>query len=283
VTLREAVALSLNIDPSKSRELLGFGERKMFEKRLALAKRCLGDNLPGPLNFAVWHYEDAEPVVSLKAFATWAISVDWQIPSALAELSGSTGRPLRDPEPPTAIVYPCQPSSEEYRLSATDAFDVQLGWIGFTDALKIIGSDAWQAVRKAIRHEALRARCSADGVTRDLKPHWLDFLAFDQPNEGVLWFDREMARRAQTRDLSLDPVPDRASEIVLPLTQCRELWQACAWPERSAISPGADPPPFRAADNPPTADTLNNLLPENADPFMPTGAPGRPSTGMHVI
>jgi len=45
VTLREAVALSLNIDPSKSRELLGFGERKCSKngwrwQSAALATTC---------------------------------------------------------------------------------------------------------------------------------------------------------------------------------------------------------------------------------------------------
>jgi hypothetical protein len=251
VTLREPVALSLNIDPARSLELLSFHERREFEKRQALATRCLGEALDGPLNWAVVHYEGAEPVVSFKAFATWAIDVDWQIPAELAQLASSTGRPVRDSEPPAAIAYQRQQSPGENRPSATDAFDVQLGWIGLAHALEIIGSGAWEAVQKAIRREALRARCRADGVTRDLKPHWLDFLGFDHPHEDVLWFDREKAWRARTRDLSLDPVPERASDIVLSLAQCRELLPVCAWPQGSAFSPGADHPPFHASARPP--------------------------------
>lgn len=281
VTLREAVALSLNIDPARSLELLSFHERREFEKRQALAKRCLGEGLDGPLNWAVVHYEGAEPVVSLKAFATWAIDVDWQIPAALAQLASSTGRRVRDPEPPAALADQRQLLSEENRPNATDAFDVQLGWIGLAHACEIIGSRAWEAVQKAIRREALRARCRADGVTRDLKPHWLDFLAFDQPREDVLWFDREKAWRARTRDLSLDPVPERALDIVLSLAECRELWPVCTWPQGSAFSPGADHSPFYVSARPPTANT--GLSPESGDFFMPTGAPGRPSRGMHVI
>jgi len=110
-------------------------------------------------------------------------------------------------------------------------FDLRLGWIPLANALEVIGTDAWEAVKKVIRREALRARCRADGITRDLKPHWLDFLAFDYPDEDVLWFDQEKVWRARTRDASLEGVPDRASEIVLLLAQCRELWPEVAWPE----------------------------------------------------
>jgi hypothetical protein len=58
VTLHEAVALSLNIDPKQlrrasTRALMAgrqFDEGPQFERRLALANRCLGDTLPGPVN-----------------------------------------------------------------------------------------------------------------------------------------------------------------------------------------------------------------------------------------
>jgi hypothetical protein len=98
VTLREAVALSLDLDPNRSRELLNSYERQSFEKRLALANRCLGHSLPGPLNFAQSHYFDAEPVVRLAAFAAWAIGVDLQVPSALAKLSSTTEGSARHPQ-----------------------------------------------------------------------------------------------------------------------------------------------------------------------------------------
>jgi len=230
VTLREGIALSMNLDPARSRELLGSHARQEYEKRLALATRCLGDGLPAPENWAVVHYEGAEPVVRLKAFVTWALGVDWQIPAVLAELVGSGRQLVRSAELP-ATGDKHQPGLKESRPSAPDAFDVQLGWIALTDVLKIVGTGAWEAVSKAIQRGALRARCRADGITRDLKPLWLDFLVFDHPDEDVLWFDRENVWRARTRDASLEPVPNRASEIVLSLAQCRELWPEVAWPE----------------------------------------------------
>src|SRR5206468_1004399 len=67
-------------------------------------------------------------------------------------------------------------------------------------------------------------RCRADGITHDLKPDWLDFLAIDHPNEDVMWFDRERVWPARTGGAPLEPMPDRASEIVLALAQCRDLW-----------------------------------------------------------
>lgn len=225
LTLREAIALSMNLDPARSRELRGSYERQEYEKRLALATRCLGDSLPGPLNFAVWRYEGAEPVVRLKSFATWVSGVDLEIPPALAELVSTTERPARNTAPSAA--------GNDAAVRDIDAFNVRLRWIPLADGLEIIGTDAWEAVKNAIRREALRARCRADGITRDLKPHWLDFLAFDDPAEDVLWFDREKVWRARTRDASPEPVPDRASEIVLLLAQCRELWPEVAWPEAS--------------------------------------------------
>jgi hypothetical protein len=126
-----------------------------------------------------------------------------------------------------------EPGPKQPAAHVVQHFDIRLGWIPLTDALDIIGTGAWEAVEKAIRLETLQARCRADGTTRDLKPHWLDFLAVERPGEDSLWFDREKAWRAQRRDPSLEPVPDRASEIVLTLTGCRELWPDCAWPEAS--------------------------------------------------
>jgi hypothetical protein len=116
-------------------------------------------------------------------------------------------------------------------IPAISDFDLRLGWIPVSDALQIIGGDAWPHVRKAIRREALRARCRADGITREFKPHWLDFLAYDAPANGTLWFDREKFWRARTRDASVEPVPDRASEIVLALAECLQLSPDRDWPE----------------------------------------------------
>ena len=99
VTLREAVALSLELDPNWRRELPDSYERQSFEKRLALANRCLGDTLHGPLNFAAWHYLGVEPVVRLADFAAWAVGVGLEVPPALAKLVRTAERLARDAEP----------------------------------------------------------------------------------------------------------------------------------------------------------------------------------------
>src|SRR5882762_5634217 len=91
VALHEAVALSLNIDPKQlrrasTRSLMAgrrFAEGPEFERRLALANRCLGDSLPGPTNWRDMYINDAGPMVRLPDFVAWAHSVEWQIPPEL--------------------------------------------------------------------------------------------------------------------------------------------------------------------------------------------------------
>jgi hypothetical protein len=191
---------------------------------------------------------------------------------------------------------------------AISDFDLRLGWIPLARALEIIGTAAWKAVKKAIQHEAVRARCRVDGIMRDLRPHWLNFLAFDRPDEDVLWFDREKVWRARTQDASLEPVPDRASEIVLSLAQCRELWPNCAWP-KSGHPPHElghqdewittaeffrhfTPSRGRASSAGPEhirtepANAKPEGGPERAgedDALSHSGFPGRPSKGRHLI
>jgi hypothetical protein len=94
VALHEAVALTLNIDPKQlrrasTRNLLAgrqFEEGPEFEMRLALAKRCLGDTLPGPLNSVSLDFEGGTATVRLREFAKWALSVEWHIPPELTRL-----------------------------------------------------------------------------------------------------------------------------------------------------------------------------------------------------
>jgi hypothetical protein len=162
-------------------------------------------------------------------------------------------------------------------------FDVRLGWIPFGKALKIIGRGALEEVKKAIQREALRAGCRADGIWRNLKPHWLDFAALTHSDEiqDVLWFDQEKVSRARTRDPSLEPVPDRASEIMLSLAQCRGLWPKCDWPEGDVTASATHPRPVHASAHPTTTSTEDR--PQAQGLFMPTGAPGRPSKGMHFV
>lgn len=140
VALHEAVALSLNLDPKRLRRasthalLAGkqFDEGLEFERRLALANRCLGDTLPGPLNIAAWHYEDAKPLVRLRDFAVWADSVEWHIPLELARLtgneqSGEGAEFAQQPEPGAGIVMP------EGRRAGAPA---RVGLTKFDDGLK---------------------------------------------------------------------------------------------------------------------------------------------------
>jgi hypothetical protein len=90
--------LSTNIDPNRSRDLLAFHERRKFEKRLALARRCLYESLPRPLNWLAVRYEEAEPIVRLRDFAVWAHSVEWDVPLELTALRSSAARRSHGPQ-----------------------------------------------------------------------------------------------------------------------------------------------------------------------------------------
>jgi hypothetical protein len=128
-------------------------------------------------------------------------------------------------------------SRSEESANALHEFDIRLGWIRVTAALEIIGlvsgDLAWQQMKRAIQRKALPARCRADGVTRDLEPHWLDFPAWDRPDGDVFWIDREKAWRRTGRptDRAGLSVPDRADNVVVSLTHCAILWPDCAWPK----------------------------------------------------
>jgi hypothetical protein len=118
VTLHEAAALSLNIDPKQlrrasTRALMAgrqFDEGPEFEQRLALAKRCLGDTLPGPVNHMAVRYYDEPAAVRLRDFAAWAHSVEWQIPPELARVAagGDQSGNATDPEPDERLTLPEQ-------------------------------------------------------------------------------------------------------------------------------------------------------------------------------
>ena len=120
VSLHEAVALSLNIDPQKLRrahDLIRrqFDEGPEFERRLALATRCLGDILSGPVNYPAVCYFDEAPAIRLRDFAAWAQSVDWQLPPELARLPARERQSANalDPDPDERLSLP-----EQVRLLA---------------------------------------------------------------------------------------------------------------------------------------------------------------------
>jgi hypothetical protein len=117
-------------------------------------------------------------------------------------------------------------------LNFSMGFDARLGWYPIGDALAIVravaGSSAWPEMKSAIQHKRLSARCLADGVTRDFEPYWLDFLAWGEPQDNVLWFDREKAWRKGVL------VPNRAEKIVVEAANISTLWPGCAAPQTNA-------------------------------------------------
>lgn len=119
-----------------------------------------------------------------------------------------------------------------------EEFDLLLGWIPVTAALEIIkaavGGLAWEQLKQAIQLKSLPTRCRADGVNRDLEPYWLDFLAFDDPEGDCLSFDRLTAAEAKLH------VPDLATEVVVSIARCAELWPDAAWQNPSAVKAAND-------------------------------------------
>ena len=120
MTLYEAVALTLSIDPRHLRRantnaiMAGrrYDEGPEFEKLLALAKRCLGETLPGPLNHAGVSYYDEDPTVRLRDFAVWAHSISWHMPTELARLAvgDKQSGQMADPNPNERLTLPEQVS-----------------------------------------------------------------------------------------------------------------------------------------------------------------------------
>ena len=72
-----------------------------------------------------------------------------------------------------------------------EAFEARLGWVPLSKALADINavdaSAAWEQVKAAVRHGQLHMKGSADGVEKDLLPEWLDFLAWDDPRDDILF------------------------------------------------------------------------------------------------
>ena len=99
VKLYEAVALSLGIDPKKLCHNLHswmggsrFKEDQEFADRLFIAERNL--EILRPLNSMGMRYYDDDPVIALKAFAAWGVSIGWDLPSELADIAaGASGAP----------------------------------------------------------------------------------------------------------------------------------------------------------------------------------------------
>ena len=98
VSVSQAVALSLNIDPLAPRPHIWMAGRaarraffvsgQAFAKRLFLAEQEVGKSLAGPTNWRK-NGRGAEPEVKLATFARWARSVKWGMPTELLELAGN--------------------------------------------------------------------------------------------------------------------------------------------------------------------------------------------------
>jgi hypothetical protein len=105
VTLLEGVALSLNIEPKNlCRDWTletRVDEGREFDDRLFLAKRCLGKTL------AIAHFVDVydDPVVKLRDFAAWALSVGWPLPGQFSELGApdQASVALKSSAPPASV------------------------------------------------------------------------------------------------------------------------------------------------------------------------------------
>jgi hypothetical protein len=94
----EAVALSLNIDPDKIRhsphswmadERL-FDEGEEFQERLFVVERNL--EMLGVINLTDVQYRDEDPIIRLRKFAAWAVTIGWVLPSELTELAAAESR-----------------------------------------------------------------------------------------------------------------------------------------------------------------------------------------------
>jgi hypothetical protein len=131
-----------------------------------------------------------------------------------------------------------EPAAKKPTARAIQDFDVQLGWVPLSVALEIIGAVegdlAWELLKQAIQLKSLPTHCRADGVNCSLEPYWLDFLAFDDPEGDCLSFDRLKAAEAKFH------IPDLATDVVVSIACCAELWPDVAWQNPSAVKAADD-------------------------------------------
>jgi hypothetical protein len=108
VTLWEAVALSLNLDPREFEPHPAGGRPAgiaivcipppEFYRRLNLARRCIGETLPA----AKPRY--GEEHVRLPSFTKWATGLGWSVPPELHDMAADNG-----PSPPEPAVVEASP------------------------------------------------------------------------------------------------------------------------------------------------------------------------------
>ncbi|MGH7096264.1 MAG: hypothetical protein ACREE4_01220 [Stellaceae bacterium] len=172
----------MNLDPDKlkrsfhSAGSMQFDEGPEFDRRLRLARLSVGETLAGPLNWADVRYYNNEPVVSLGTFATWAASVDWELPDELRALAAGMPKDVL-PDQLAALTDP--PTGANPPAAAEGAA------ISWEEAVARVGNaiygNAW--IRRLSPHEALlvvrhvpyrlryrHSSPSAALVSRDLAP-----------------------------------------------------------------------------------------------------------------
>ena len=178
VTVYEAVALSLGIDPQSLTPVPPFGQtappRPEFARRLDLAFRNLHEALV-VLNWRQY-WRGAEPIIRLTRFVEWAASIGWGMPVELAALAV-------EPEPPaeTAATAASEPTAPVTPGGETPANDAEAAGANATSLNQVSYAD----LKKAIK-------AHGDAVERVLLAHAKD-VAF--PGKDV---SRSLVRRART-------------------------------------------------------------------------------------
>jgi hypothetical protein len=138
VRLHEAVALSLDTEPKKLHRNLRsymagnqlFQEGQEFSNRLFVAERNLG--ALRPLNSLAMRYNDEEPVLALKTFVAWAISIGWTLPTQLAEAtvrSAPSEPPIDQDEDSTSQLRNADSDPAPKRVEIQKKRDAVASWI----------------------------------------------------------------------------------------------------------------------------------------------------------
>jgi hypothetical protein len=180
------VALSLNIDPKKlrrasTRALIAgreFGEGPEFEQRLALAKLCLGETLPGPVNHSGWHYYSEAPKVRFREFAEWARSVQWQMPAELARLAAGGAQ---SGDVPDSDSNKRQALPEEVRVSSAEK------------SAGVAGEPREVATKRTIASHASGIRTVSDETAEGACGEWIAGLPERPRNKETAFADAKDA------------------------------------------------------------------------------------------
>lgn len=153
VELWEAVALSLDIEPNLVKfhydgwtsNTHFFEESELFNERIFVAERNLSAG--GALKPMAVVEHRARCQVSLASFATWACSINWEIPQQLVEMGDEINLPVDTSQANIAEleerVRALVEQNEELKSTTWDGFDVAAD--SYPEELDI-ALQAWRAV-----------------------------------------------------------------------------------------------------------------------------------------